>query len=88
MIGGEAAGGAEETEAGDAPIIKMVSMMLIEAHNMRASDIHLEPFEKRRLRPRIRNVDLSVDTHPGMGAEPASVGSALWTVRPLFATSS
>ncbi len=41
----------------DAPIIKMVSMMLLEAYNMRASDIHLEPLEKRfRVRFRIDGV--------------------------------
>lgn len=54
--GGEGGGGAEGDSA-DAPIIKMVSMMLLEAHNMRASDIHLEPLEKRfRVRFRIDGV--------------------------------
>jgi general secretion pathway protein E/type IV pilus assembly protein PilB len=38
----------------DAPIIKMVHLMILEAQRMRASDIHLEPLEKRlRLRYRI-----------------------------------
>ena len=41
----------EETTAGDAPIIKMVSMLLLEAYNHRASDIHLEPLEKEVSRP-------------------------------------
>jgi type II secretion system protein E len=46
-----------ETETGDAPVIKMVSMLLLEAHKMRASDIHLEPLEKRfRVRFRIDGV--------------------------------
>src|SRR4029453_5091288 len=36
-----------EGDTGDAPIIKMVTMMLLEAHNMRASDIHMEPLKKR-----------------------------------------
>ena len=46
-----------EGETGDAPIIKMVTMMLLEAHNMRASDIHLEPLEKRfRVRFRVDGV--------------------------------
>ena len=46
-----------EGEAGDAPIIKMVTMMLLEAYNTRASDIHLEPLEKRfRVRFRIDGV--------------------------------
>jgi len=44
-------GGASAT---DAPIIKMVHLMIVEAHRMRASDIHLEPLEKSlRLRYRI-----------------------------------
>jgi type IV pilus assembly protein PilB len=44
-------------EEGDAPVIKMVSMLLLEAHKMRASDIHLEPLEKRfRVRFRIDGV--------------------------------
>jgi len=51
------AGGTEgegETEEGDAPIIRMVYGMILEAHRLRASDIHLEPMEKRlRLRYRI-----------------------------------
>lgn len=53
LIGG-AEGGADE---GDAPIVKMVTSMLLEAHSMRASDIHLEPLEKRfRVRFRIDGV--------------------------------
>ncbi len=52
-------GGSEievEEDAGgddDAPIIRMVSNLLIEAQNNRASDIHIEPMEKR-LRVRFR----------------------------------
>ncbi len=46
-----------QAETGDAPVIKMVSMLLLEAHKMRASDIHLEPLEKRfRVRFRIDGV--------------------------------
>jgi type IV pilus assembly protein PilB len=38
----------------DAPIIRMVSMLLIEAHRLGASDIHLEPLDKKfRVRFRI-----------------------------------
>jgi type II secretion system protein E len=38
----------------DAPIIRLVSSLLIEAQNNRASDIHIEPMEKRlRIRFRI-----------------------------------
>jgi type IV pilus assembly protein PilB len=50
----------EEGEAGpgdDAHIIRLVNLMILEAHRMRASDIHLEPLEKRmRLRYRIDGV--------------------------------
>jgi type IV pilus assembly protein PilB len=49
--------GDEETTAGDAPIIKMVSMLLLDAYNHRASDIHLEPLERKfRVRFRIDGV--------------------------------
>lgn len=52
--GEEEGGGAAE---GDAPIIKMVSMLLLEAHTNRASDIHIEPLEgKLRIRFRIDGV--------------------------------
>ena len=41
----------------DAHIIRMVNLMILEAQRMRASDIHLEPLEKRlRLRYRIDGV--------------------------------
>jgi type II secretory ATPase GspE/PulE/Tfp pilus assembly ATPase PilB-like protein len=43
----------EEETGDDAPIIRMVSNLLIEAQNNRASDIHIEPMEKR-LRVRFR----------------------------------
>lgn len=49
----------EETDdgPGDAPIIKLVSMILLEAHTNRASDIHIEPLEKKlRIRFRIDGV--------------------------------
>jgi type IV pilus assembly protein PilB len=51
--GAEAAAGDEA----DAPIIRMVSMLLIEAHRAGASDIHLEPLDKKfRVRFRIDGV--------------------------------
>jgi len=51
--GGEFALGDET----DAPIIQMVSMLLIEAHRIGASDIHLEPLDKKfRVRFRIDGV--------------------------------
>jgi type IV pilus assembly protein PilB len=41
----------------DAPIIKLVNSIIIEAYKLRASDIHLEPLEKRfRVRYRIDGV--------------------------------
>jgi type IV pilus assembly protein PilB len=44
------------TEA-DAPIIRMVSMLLVEAHRLGASDVHLEPLDKKfRVRFRIDGV--------------------------------
>lgn len=47
----------EETTEDDAPIIKMVSTLLLEAYNSRASDIHLEPLEKKfRVRFRVDGV--------------------------------
>jgi len=46
-----------ESDEADAPIIRMVSMLLIEAHRAGASDIHLEPLDKKfRLRFRIDGV--------------------------------
>ena len=53
-VKGPASEGGEETAEGDAPIIRMVYGLILEAHRLRASDIHIEPLEKRlRLRYRI-----------------------------------
>jgi len=53
---GDGAAIAEVDEA-DAPIIRMVSMLIIEAHRSGASDIHLEPLDKKfRVRFRIDGV--------------------------------
>jgi type IV pilus assembly protein PilB len=47
----------EEGDKADAPIIRMVSMLLIEAHRLGASDVHLEPLDKTfRVRFRIDGV--------------------------------
>ena len=55
-IGGDGTKPAEGDEA-DAPIIRLVSMLLIEAHRMGASDIHLEPLDKKfRVRFRVDGV--------------------------------
>ena len=46
-----------ETDEGDAPIFRMVSMLVIEAHRAGASDIHLEPLDRKfRVRFRIDGV--------------------------------
>ena len=50
-------GAAVEGDETDAPIIRMVSMLLVEAHRVGASDIHLEPLDKKfRVRFRIDGV--------------------------------
>jgi general secretion pathway protein E/type IV pilus assembly protein PilB len=56
---------SDDGEAGDdAHIIRLVNLMILEAHRLRASDIHIEPLEKRlRLRYRIDGV-LQVMTDP------------------------
>ncbi len=55
---------ADATET-DAPIIKLVSLIILEAFRNRASDIHLEPLEKRfRVRYRIDGVLHEVDSPP------------------------
>jgi len=46
-----------EGDSTDAPIIRLVSMLLVEAHRMGASDIHLEPLDKKfRVRFRVDGV--------------------------------
>ncbi len=53
--------GTAEGDTGEAPIIKLATMMLVEAYNMRASDIHIEPME-RTLRVRFRIDGILVET--------------------------
>jgi general secretion pathway protein E/type IV pilus assembly protein PilB len=49
----------------DAPIIKLVNGMIIEAYRLRASDIHLEPLERRfRVRYRIDGVCHEIKSPP------------------------
>jgi len=58
------AGNVSNTEA-DGPIIKLVHQIMFEAIQRRASDIHLEPLEKRfRVRYRIDGVLLEVENPP------------------------
>ncbi|NNE90042.1 MAG: type II/IV secretion system protein [Verrucomicrobiales bacterium] len=57
--------GGEESEGGDAPIIKLVHQILQEAYQNRASDIHIEPLEKElRIRYRIDGALHKVQSHP------------------------
>jgi len=56
---------AEQESALDAPIIRLVHALIAEAIRRRASDIHLEPLERRfRVRYRIDGVLLEVDAPP------------------------
>ncbi len=55
---------ASDSDA-DAPIIKLVHQIILEAIHRRASDIHIEPLEKRfRVRYRIDGVLLEVENPP------------------------
>lgn len=57
--------GDESADAADAPIIKMVQTILVDALRMRASDIHIEPLEKSlRIRNRVDGKLIEVAHHP------------------------
>lgn len=61
---GEAGAETTATDA-DAPIIKLVHQIILEAIQRRASDIHIEPLEKRfRVRYRIDGVLIEVENPP------------------------
>ncbi|MFM9059741.1 MAG: GspE/PulE family protein, partial [Planctomycetaceae bacterium] len=50
----EQAAGATPEDSSDAPVVKLVNLIITEAVQLRASDIHIEPFEDRvRIRYRI-----------------------------------
>ncbi|MCX7625164.1 MAG: type IV-A pilus assembly ATPase PilB [Candidatus Sumerlaeaceae bacterium] len=56
-VAGEEATAEEELEASDAPVIQLVNIIIHDAIRMRASDIHIEPYEKElRLRYRVDGV--------------------------------
>ena len=60
-------GGGEEGDDGkdDMMIIKLVHLLIIEAHKLKASDIHLEPMEKKfRIRYRIDGVLREMESPP------------------------
>jgi type IV pilus assembly protein PilB len=60
-----ASGGDGMTVDGDAPLIRLVNQIIIDAFKMRASDIHLEPLAKRfRLRYRIDGMMHEVKSPP------------------------
>jgi type IV pilus assembly protein PilB len=60
----EAAGKAEDDENA-APIVRLVNLIINEAISMRASDIHVEPFDDRiRIRYRIDGVLVERDSPP------------------------
>jgi len=57
--------GTVTLEEGDAPVIKLVHLIIQEAVTMRASDIHIEPFADRvRIRYRIDGVLMERDSAP------------------------
>ncbi len=59
----EAKSQADDSES--SPIVKLVNLIITEAVNMRASDIHVEPFEDRvRIRYRIDGVLVERDSPP------------------------
>jgi len=62
---GRAEYSGDDTEANDAPVIKLVQMLIANALKERASDIHVEPFEKTlRVRYRIDGVCKVMDSPP------------------------
>jgi type IV pilus assembly protein PilB len=61
----EGAGLAAVGEESDAPVVKLVNLMIQEAVNLRASDIHVEPFVDRvRVRYRIDGILVERDSPP------------------------
>src|SRR5207237_4732613 len=56
---------ASPIDEADAPIVRLVSMLLIEAHRAGASDIHLEPMDKKfRVRFRVDGVLQEMQSPP------------------------
>ena len=61
----EAQAGEEEIDESSAPIVRLVQLMITEAVQLRASDIHIEPFEDRiRIRYRIDGLMMERDSPP------------------------
>ncbi len=58
-------GAEEDVDEGSAPIVRLVQLLITEAVQLRASDIHIEPFENRiRVRYRIDGVLVERDSPP------------------------
>ncbi len=58
-------GGEEEVDESSAPIVRLVQLIITEAVQLRASDIHIEPFEDRiRVRYRVDGVLMERDSPP------------------------
>jgi type IV pilus assembly protein PilB len=63
--GEEEAASASKEEANDAPVVKYVNKILVDAINKGASDVHFEPYEKRyRVRYRVDGVLAEVASPP------------------------
>ena len=61
----ELAASAAVADDENAPVVKLVNLMITEAVNMRASDIHVEPFEEKvRIRYRIDGELIERDSPP------------------------
>jgi type IV pilus assembly protein PilB len=61
----ESQGGEELIDETSAPIVRLVQLLISEAVQLRASDIHIEPFENRvRIRYRIDGVLVERDSPP------------------------
>jgi type IV pilus assembly protein PilB len=61
----ESQGGQEVIDETSAPIVRLVQLLISEAVQLRASDIHIEPFEDRvRIRYRIDGVLVERDSPP------------------------
>lgn len=61
----EGADNEEDVDENSAPVVKLVHLMITEAVQVRASDIHVEPFEDRvRIRYRIDGVLVERDSPP------------------------
>jgi len=62
---GDAVADDEAVDENSAPVVKLVHLMITEAVQLRASDIHVEPFEDRvRIRYRIDGVLVERDSPP------------------------